>query len=163
MKQLTLLMLLLPFFVTAQTKKLASSQLDVDKQYVKYKDQKTITITTSSGSFEANVEIELTSDGKPARIFLWGQTSNRVALNDVMEEMKGNKLANRYVSKGNSTEPAKYGTIVMEVFTKGTQYAKYGAERKVKPLGEKDQDPFTFHFEVGDKSRKAANSKSFDF
>lgn len=110
MKKKTLLTLQFILFLTivglGQVKKkpTVSKQLEIDKLYETYKDQKTVTLVTSYGNVEANVEIKFNAKGKPWYISFSGRIKERLFLKELYEELmtraKNSKIKEGYRKTG---------------------------------------------------------------
>jgi hypothetical protein len=139
MKQLALLLLMLPLVVAAQTKKPATTKkpttasLDVDRLYQKYKEWETVTIHTADGDITANVKCLLNDNGKPYAVILYGYAGGSVDPEKLVKALENDKLKSGYRSTGHSsvTFSTDYDVemVSVDVYEKKTQYAKYGVKR----------------------------------
>ena len=153
---------------------------EVDVLYQKYKNRDSVTVTNATGTVDLAVKIILNANGKPQSIILMGYAENLETADGIIRKLKSDKEKAGFKYSSSSTEYA-LEILSVAVYTKGTQYAKYGVITKI----EKDEPPyetgteeqktkrekaylasyfkqFFIYMEVGDISRKL-NDKSDDF
>lgn len=179
MKQLTLLLLTLPFLVAAQTKKPAPKKpttvttLDVDRLYKKYKEWETVTIHTANGDIKANVKCMLNDNSKPYAVILYGYCETSMRVQDLANRLGNEKTKSGYSDGGTGSVFFDTESIVVNLYQKKSQYAKYGVTPNWmrKTIGEDgktvEKKPYLcdfFYFEVGDITRRSTGKQeSFSF
>jgi len=126
---LILMLILASKFTIAQ-----SHSKEIDVQFEKYKNQKTVTVTNAEGSIDFEIDTFLNAKRKPERIMLVGKTYNESFATHLIENL-GRKRLKLGFKHTTTTEPNPLDALYSysyEVYTKGEEYAKYGVNKKNK-------------------------------
>lgn len=105
---------------------------DVDKLYLKYKNSELVTVTNAKVTVDFTVSIKLNANEKPESLTLIGYTYNQSNwdVESIIIKLGNDKLKSGYKYSGsNDLDLLINGymeRISVNVYTKGTQYAKYG-------------------------------------
>lgn len=153
----------------AQTK--PAVKPEIDKLAEKYKDMDVVTLFTSQGELNGEVEIKNNPDNKPQAVKISGQSENNDAVAEFLSEIIGQKIKQGYKHADGYNEPTdarwiKETMLSMEdganfTLKKGNMYfiCKGGFVMKYTVNNE-----YWFSIETGDNSRKGgAKATKFDF
>lgn len=147
--------LLLPLLLFSVSIEAQTKTKDIDALYQKYKSRDTIVVTNANGSVKLAVDISLNSKGKPQSIILKGYADNATLAESFVKKLKGDKERAGY--KYNSFSTVYSDEIVsVTVYTKGTQYAKYGVTTET--FGKNDKPP---PYDTGTEEQKARRAKAY--
>lgn len=150
--------------------------LEIDRLYAKYKNQETITLTTTKGDFEGNVSIELNESNKPISVSIEGLTSNIGALsefisNTIKMKLKQYNQIYEYSLKfyeSSISNSLTLGREFSEDFSNGDLYFTVNAKRVI--LDDNGDEAtyghilFKWKIETGNYRRKISeNAKPFVF
>lgn len=164
MRIITAIMLLcMAVPAVAQKKQSATSSLDVDRLYAKYKGKESITLYTPQEEIRANIVIQYNEAGKPSAVILYGTYTSGAAITNIIESLTAakEKAGYKHTSSDKSYLPGQEqmpevlrDVVNVEVYQKGTQYAKYGPVYALLQDSNSDAKE-SFYFEVGDLRRQA--------
>jgi hypothetical protein len=150
----------------------ATATLDVDRLYAKYKNKEAITLYTPQENITANVEIRYNDAGKPSAVILYGTYTSAEAINSMIDNLikAKEKVGYRHTSSDKCILPKQEGfpdilqtSVQVEVYQKGSQYAKYGPSYPLL-ISVGLEGKHDFYFEVGDVRRlDSAKKEPFTF
>lgn len=154
-----------------QTNTKTTSQPEIDKLAAKYKDIEVITLFTSHGDLNGDVEIKNNPDNKAQAVKISGQSTNSDAVAEFLSEIIAQKIKQGYKTSDGNNELSdanwiKETMLVMEdgvnfTLKKGKMYfiCKGGYVMKYNTNSE-----YWFSIETGDNSRKGGTKATkFDF
>lgn len=110
---------------------------DVDKLYQKYKNTDSINVTNAKVSVDFAVSLKLNANEKPESVILIGHTYQQSTwdVESLTKKLGSDKLKSRYKHSGSNTLTLYIDgyreDITVEVYTKGSQYAKYGISSRI--------------------------------
>lgn len=146
-----------------------ASQPEIDKLAAKYKDLPVITLFTSHGDLNGDVEIKNNPDDKPQAVRISGQSTDDDAVAEFLSDIISQKVKQGYKTADGNNEPSdarwiKETMLSMEdgvnfTFKKGNMYFLCKGGYKYN-----ESSKYWFSIETGDNSRKGgAKATKFDF
>jgi hypothetical protein len=160
----------------AQNGMAQSAASDLDRLYQKYKGLSETTIFVGDREINARVLINYNANNKPYRIIIYGEAAADVDMEQLVNQLGNTKTKAGYrkllhPNAVNFDQNRVYeNNIQVNVYQKGTQYAKYGfkkMEDRNQLTTETGTARFTsdfFYFEVGDTARRSTlKAEKFDF
>ncbi|MBS1641597.1 MAG: hypothetical protein JSR11_03880 [Bacteroidetes bacterium] len=131
---------------------------DIDVLYQKYKNRDTIEVTNANGTVKLAVSVILNSKGKPESIILTGYADNSTLANSLIDKLENDKKKAGYKYSSFSTVYSGIEILNVSVYTKGSQYAKYGVDTDI--FGKNDSPP---PYETGTEEQKKRRTKAYWF
>jgi hypothetical protein len=128
---------------------------EVDALYQKYKNLDSISVTNANGTVKLAVTISLNTNGKPISIVLTGYADNSEIANTIIKKLEADKEKAGFKYSSTSTQYSSE-ILSVSVYTKGTQYAKYGVDTDT--FGKNDKPP---PYETGTEEQKARREKAY--
>jgi hypothetical protein len=134
-----------------------AKQKDIDILYQKYKNLDTITVTNANGTVKLAVKIIMNGNGKPQSITLVGYVDNSTSANSLIDKLENDKEKSGYKFSSSATVYSEE-ILNVNVYTKGTQYAKYGVSTDL--FSKSDTPP---PYETGTEEQKKRRAQMYYF
>ncbi len=131
---------------------------DIDILYQKYKNRDTIEVTNANGTVKLGVNISLNDKGKPEFIFLSGYVGNSDLAYSIVEKLENDKKKAGYKYTSFATIYSGIEILSVSIYTKGSQYAKYGVDTDL--FGSDDSPP---PYETGTTEQKKRRAQQYFF
>lgn len=136
---------------------------EVDKLYQKYKDIDSITVSSAKMTIRFSIETKLNAKGKPTSVTLIGFTGfqDKYDAQSLIDKLESDKRKSGFKDAGTSKLNFLFvkqyqEDITVDVYTKGTQYAKYGIANKVP----NSNDDFIYLPNETDEQKKQRQERS---
>lgn len=132
--------------------------LDVDRLFDQYKNSDSITITNAKGGIKLGVTLAVNEKGEPISIILSGYVENKDIANSLKAKLCQDKIKAGYKYDGTSQVYSDLENVTVDVYTKGSQYAKYGIPYLL--LSSVDSPP---PYDTGTEEQKKKRSEKYFF